>query len=170
MTAETLQDVETQGDAPLSTGELEGQAPEEAKAAPRLRAREASTETPITEGDSGPSLVERIKAFAMRFLQYWDPPEIWSERRPSVSEVWRYANEASWAPAEGPRRTLGRIYAIGVAVPAYATCSIVAWIIERPARHASAWALTVAFALTPPGQWCRSALATVLRWIADLIA
>ena len=105
-----------------------------------------------------------------RFVAYFDPPEIVSERRPSLAELVRYARLAPYASADGPLRTAGIVYAFAVAVPVYAVAYMCAWICERPARLASAVALLVAFSLTPVGGWCRGALAAALTWAAGVLA
>jgi hypothetical protein len=102
-------------------------------------------------------------------VAYFDPPEIVSERRPSLAEVVRYARQAPYAPADGLLRTAGIGYAFAVAVPVYALTHMTAWVCERPARLASAAVLVAAFGLTPAGEWCRAAVAVVLRWLAGLL-
>ncbi|GAA5021754.1 hypothetical protein [Actinopolymorpha pittospori] len=164
MTAEAVPGTTvTSDEAALSSAELESPASTEANAAPRLRAREDTADSPVEEAQAPGPAVGRVR----RFMAFFDPPEIVSERRPSLAEVVAYARRAPYAPDQGPRRTAGLGYAFVVAVPVYAVAYICAWICERPARLVSALMLVAAFCFTPAGLWARTALAEALRWSAQ---
>ncbi|MET9019235.1 hypothetical protein ABZV93_04570 [Actinopolymorpha sp. NPDC004070] len=107
-----------------------------------------------------------MRAWLRRFVAYFDPPEIVAERRPSLSEVVRYARRAPYAPEAGIRRGLGVGYAFVVAVPVYAVAYMAAWVCERPARLGSGLALVAVFAFTPAGHWCGRGLAAAFAWAA----
>ncbi|MEQ4209631.1 hypothetical protein [Actinopolymorpha sp. B9G3] len=161
----TTRETATECETPTSTGESAATSPTDPKASLHARAREGNADSAVTDGETRRGWGDLVR----RFVAYFDPPEIVSERRPSLAEVVRYAREAPYAPTEGALRTAGTGYAFTVAVPVYAVTYMLAWICERPARLASAAALVAAFSFTPAGAWCRSVLAVVLRWLAGLL-
>ena len=98
------------------------------------------------------------------------PPEFWIERAPSLKDVVMYAWHGEWTGERTIGRTLGRTYAVLVSIPAHVIGYVLLWLIARPARHAVAWLLIALIALTPPGGVALGAIATALRWVANLTA
>lgn len=62
------------------------------------------------------------------------PPDIWSDKRPSLRDLWLYGVYGRWTQASGPVRVLGAIYASVVAMPFHTLTYLANWIVERPAR------------------------------------
>jgi hypothetical protein len=62
------------------------------------------------------------------------PPDIWSDRRPSLREIWLYGVYGRWTRAKGPVRIAGAVYATVIALPIHALAYIFCWLAERPAR------------------------------------
>lgn len=62
------------------------------------------------------------------------PPDIWSDKRPSLRDLWLYGVYGQWTQASGPVRVLGAIYASVVAMPFHTLTYLANWIVERPAR------------------------------------
>lgn len=69
------------------------------------------------------------------------PPDIWSDKRPSLRDLWLYGVYGRWTQASGPVRVLGALYASVVAMPITTVLYLAAWIVERPARVAVVTAL-----------------------------
>lgn len=67
-------------------------------------------------------------------------PELWSQSRPPLSEVWAYLREAPWTTTTGVWRMVGIGYS-GVAFALVAFGYVLAWLAERPTRLALATAL-----------------------------
>lgn len=62
------------------------------------------------------------------------PPDIWSDKRPSLQELWWYGVYGRWTQASGPVRVAGALYASVVAMPFHTLTYLANWIVERPAR------------------------------------
>jgi hypothetical protein len=45
------------------------------------------------------------------------PPDIWSQERPSLSQIWAYATHGEWTNPKGGPRRVGQAYAAVVAFP-----------------------------------------------------
>lgn len=137
-------------------GEATAQAPirDRARAPARARVRPAVSRPP----------------FWRRAVAYFQPPELWSERRPSLAEVWSYARHGEWTSATGVWRLLGGLYAVAVAFPAHLLGYGVLFLIERPGRLIALGLVAFLVGLTPPGGLGLDAIATGLRAVADLAA
>jgi hypothetical protein len=96
-------------------------------------------------------------------------PEIWSEQRPSLRNLWMYARYGEYTAADGLVRKAGLVWVITVAWPITARAYLKAWIIERPGRAIFWWVLLWLFRLTPPGQLFFGLYADALRLLADLL-
>jgi len=83
-----------------------------------------------------------------RALTFWTPPEIWSQPRPSLSQLAAYAWRGSWTGEDTTSRTLGRVYAALVSIPLHALAYVVLWLIERPARLAVTGLLSLLVSLS----------------------
>jgi hypothetical protein len=77
------------------------------------------------------------------------PPDIWSDDRPGLERVWAYATRGEWTTPGGVPRLLGRLYALGVAVPVTGVLYALAWLIERPARLIAVLVLLALTGLPP---------------------
>jgi hypothetical protein len=69
------------------------------------------------------------------------PPDIWSDKRPSLRDLWLYGVYGRWTQASGPVRVAGALYASVVAMPITTALYLLAWVVERPARVAVVVAL-----------------------------
>lgn len=98
------------------------------------------------------------------------PPELWTERQPSLKDAYHYAWFGEWTGPNTFGRFLGRCYAAAVSIPALFVGYLLLWVIVRPARLAALVLLTVLVGLTPAGGAVLSALAAALRWAANLTA
>lgn len=98
------------------------------------------------------------------------PPEVWTERAPSLRDVTYYAWYGEWTGTGTAGRVLGKFYASLVAIPAFVVLYLLTWVIARPARGIAVVVLTTLVALTPPGGVALGAVAGVLRWLANLTA
>lgn len=63
------------------------------------------------------------------------PPDIWSEKRPSLRDIWLYARYGRWTDQTGILRVLGQIDAFVLVLPVHAVVYLGLWIWERPARR-----------------------------------
>jgi len=77
------------------------------------------------------------------------PPDIWSHDRPGLAQVWAYATRGEWTTPGGVPRLLGRLYALGVALPVTAVLYALAWLFERPARLIAVLVLLALTGLPP---------------------
>lgn len=84
--------------------------------------------------DPAPSLpVQHLPSFA-QVAELVTPPDIWSDKRPSLRDLWLYGVYGRWTHASGPVRFAGAAYATVIAFPLHAIGYSVLWIFERPAR------------------------------------
>lgn len=84
--------------------------------------------------DPQPGLpVQHLPSFA-QVAELVTPPDIWSDKRPSLRDLWLYGVYGRWTHANGPVRFAGATYATVVAFPLHAIGYSVLWIFERPAR------------------------------------
>jgi hypothetical protein len=60
---------------------------------------------------------------------------LWREAPASIADLAAYAKGASWAGDDSPFLTaVGRLYAIGIGIPASVLLYALAWILQRPMR------------------------------------
>jgi len=83
---------------------------------------------------TAPSLPSVPLPSASQIFDFVVPPDIWSDKRPSLRDLWLYGVYGRWTQASGPVRVLGALYATVVAMPVHAATYLVNWIVERPAR------------------------------------
>lgn len=69
------------------------------------------------------------------------PPDIWSDKRPSLRDLWLYGVYGRWTQASGFVRVAGAVYASVVAMPITTLLYLAAWMVERPGRVAVVAAL-----------------------------
>lgn len=130
------------------------------KARRRARAREGSGESAQSQPGSAPPVdltkpptpvtwSDRIGDVA----GVWSPPDIWSQDRPSLRQVWAYAAHGDWTGPNGTPRRVGQVYALAVAVPVVAVAYTLAWAAERGSRLAALTVLLVLLAQVPPLSW-----------------
>lgn len=110
-----------------------------------------------TRGETDPETIDGLEPLAVddadadpwgRLLAFWTPPEIWSQPRPSLSQVAAYAWKGGWTGEESTSRRLGCIYVALVSIPAHAVGYVVLWLVERPARLAVTAALSLLIVLS----------------------
>lgn len=77
--------------------------------------------------DLGPSLWSR-------FLEYWQPPDIWSDDQPSLRKEWLYAKYGKWTSKTGALRVAGCVDAY-VVIALFAVIDTLKWIVKRPGRR-----------------------------------
>lgn len=82
---------------------------------------------PAIPVETGPSLAQRAADIVV-------PPDIWSERRPSLRDLYLYGVYGRWTQVDGPVRFAGALYATVVAFPFHAVGYLACWIVERPSR------------------------------------
>lgn len=68
------------------------------------------------------------------------PPDVWSEKRPSLRDLWLYSVYGPWTGERTPSRYLGIAYSL-LALSLTAVGYLLLWIVERPARAGVALAL-----------------------------
>lgn len=137
-----------------------GSADPASNARPCTRVRESSGESAQSQGDSAP-IVDLDKAPDLATLSdrlagvgsMFTPPDIWSQDRPSLSKVWAYATRGGWTGDTGLPRRAGQVYALLVALPVIAVCSLIEWSVERGSRMAAVIVLLVLLAQVPPLNW-----------------
>lgn len=83
-------------------------------------------QVPAVPVEAGPSLAERAADFVV-------PPDIWSERRPSLRDLWLYGVYGRWTQVDGPVRFAGAVYAT-VSLAVHAVGYLALWVVERPSR------------------------------------
>lgn len=130
--------------------------PAAANASARARAREASAPDAHSPADgdaqtaqSVAALRDRLGGWARTVAAEFTPPDIVTIDRPSLSKAWAYAARGEWTGPKGLPRRAGQSYA-GFAIAAKAVLYVLDWIIERPARLATAVVLVVVIAQFPP--------------------
>lgn len=129
-------------------------------ARPCTRVREGSGESAQSQPDSAPPVdlnkspnpvtwSDRIGGAAGVF----SPPDIWSQERPSLQQVWAYATRGGWTRPDGVPRRFGQVYAVVVAFPVAAVAYSLAWAAERGSRLVALIVLLVLLAQVPPLSW-----------------
>lgn len=68
-----------------------------------------------------------------RLAAYLTPPDVWSEKRPSLHDLWSYGVRGEWTRVDGLVRFAGACWAT-LALALHAVLYVVGWIFERPAR------------------------------------
>lgn len=86
-----------------------------------------------------------------RWRKEFTPPEIWSEQRPSLRELWLYARYGPWTSESGLFRWLGRAYAWLIALPLHTAGYYLLWVVARPTRLGAAVLLYAVLAYADPG-------------------
>lgn len=82
-----------------------------------------------------PAIVEPKAPLLPRVATYWHPPDIWSEKRPSLRDVWLYVRYGRWTDESGLLRVLGALDSFLVVLPVHALLYTLLWVWERPARR-----------------------------------
>lgn len=90
---------------------------------------------------------------ATRMMAAFTPPDIWSEQRPCLRELWLYARHGTQAGTHGSARGWARAWAVLVTLPLALTAYYLAWLAERPARFVAALLLYTVLAHTGIGGW-----------------
>ena len=94
-----------------------------------------SRATPDPEPPAVPSLpVPHIPSMS-QVADLFVPPDIWSEKRPSLRDIWLYARYGRWTQQTGVLRVLGCLDSMFIVVPFHAVTYLANWIVERPARR-----------------------------------
>lgn len=70
-----------------------------------------------------------------RLVEYWQPPDIWSDDRPSLRRIWLYVRYGRWTQADGFLRVIGALDSFLLVLPMHALLYTLLWIWERPARR-----------------------------------
>jgi hypothetical protein len=83
---------------------------------------------------TAPSLPSVPLPSASQIFDFVVPPDIWSDKRPSLRDLWLYGVYGRWTQASGPVRVLGALYASVIAMPFHAASYLANWVVERPAR------------------------------------
>jgi hypothetical protein len=83
---------------------------------------------------TAPSLPSVPLPSASQIFDFVVPPDIWSDKRPSLRDLWLYGVYGRWTQATGFVRVLGALYASVIAMPVHAATYLGLWIVERPAR------------------------------------
>jgi hypothetical protein len=87
---------------------------------------------------------ERIK-LDIDWRDLLQPPDIWSDDRPSLRKVWLYCRYGDWTRVDGVARIVGAIDALVLILPVFALLYTFLWLWERPARRLiAAAAITLA--------------------------
>lgn len=82
--------------------------------------------------DAAPAVSLPTRAQVADFVT---PPDIWSEKRPSLRDMWLYARYGRWTRADGLLRFLGALDSLVLVLPVHAVAYLGLWIWERPARR-----------------------------------
>ena len=83
-----------------------------------------------------PAVVEQAEPrepLLPRFTAYWQPPDVWSDKRPSLRDLWLHARYGQWTRQTGVLRVAGCVYAF-FSLSAHALLYTLGWLVERPAR------------------------------------
>lgn len=130
------------------------------KARQRASARESTPESAQSQPDSAPSSESTDAPPSVTWSEHLagardvlTPPDIWSQERPSLSQVWAHATHGDWTRKTGLPRRAGQIDALFIAVPLVGLAYLLAWIVERPSRRIAAAVLLVLLAQVPPLSW-----------------
>jgi hypothetical protein len=59
------------------------------------------------------------------------PPDIWSDDRPSLRKIWLYGVYGKWTNIDGVWRILGAVYASVIALPVHCAAYSALWLVER---------------------------------------
>lgn len=93
-----------------------------------------------------PAIVEPRESLLRRLAAYMQPPDIWSDDRPSLRKVWLYVAYGRWTDESGLLRVLGALDSFVLVLPVFSALYTFLWLWERPARRFIA-ATVVALAL-----------------------
>ena len=94
----------------------------------RAGARAGALE-PVPEPTSNRTAVSAVQAAAKR------APQIWTDPRPALVDVWEHARHGQYTGRRGVLRVAGQVYAF-VAVCLTGAGYLALWVIQRPARLA----------------------------------
>lgn len=129
-------------------------------ARPRVRTRENSADTALLQDDSAPGSAPDTNTPIVTVGEVFGgvrdaftPPDIWSQERPSLSQIWAYATHGEWTNPKGGPRRVGQAYAAVVAFPVAGLAYLLAWVAERPSRLLATVVLLVLLAQVPPLSW-----------------
>jgi hypothetical protein len=122
--------------------------------------RESSAETALLQDESAPESKADANTPIVTVGEVFGgvreaitPPDIWSQERPSLSQMWAYAAHGEWTNPKGAPRRVGQAYAAVVAFPVAGLAYLLAWVAERPSRLLAAIVLLVLLAQVPPLSW-----------------
>jgi hypothetical protein len=125
-----------------------------------VRTRESSAETALLQEESAPGSeadadtpIVTVGEVLGGIREAFTPPDIWSQERPSLSQIWAYAARGEWTNKTGLPRRGGQVYAVAVAFPVVGFAYLVAWTAERFARLVAAAVLLALLAQVPPLSW-----------------
>lgn len=65
------------------------------------------------------------------------PPDIWSDDRPSLRKIWLYGVYGKWTNVDGVWRVLGAVWA-SIALAVHAAAYTALWLVERFSRFVAA--------------------------------
>lgn len=132
--------VESRGDSALRTVHPPGEVASARIADARASAHE----------DGARSRLERAGARGRGLARCFAPPDIWAQRRPSLSEVVAYPRRGAWTSDEAKGlRLLALAYVCAIGVPVAAIAYIAAWVAERPSRAIATAVLAAVAAQIP---------------------
>ena len=133
-TPDTQRDPETGNGSGTGNARPASHASANAHAGPRTRTQGATPAKVPDEPARTATLGERLTDLAKWLVEVFEPPEIWSDDRPSLAKVAARAKRGEWTKADGAVRTAGVAYYRFVYVPTAATCRYVDWLVEHPSR------------------------------------
>lgn len=134
---------------------------------PELDATEPSDEADGEQPEST-SWQDWLLDIADRAREFATPPDVWSEDRPSLGKVYRYARYSEQLPPTGPARVATIAYS-GIAVSVHAVAYTVAWLFERTSRAGIFAGLLTLAAVFPPTRMVLTVLATPVYYLIELI-
>lgn len=91
-------------------------------------------ESTVPAERTSPALPSVSLPSASQVFDFVVPPDIWSDKRPSLRDLWLYGVYGRWTRVDGVVRVLGALYASVIAMPIHAAVYLGLWIVERPAR------------------------------------
>lgn len=100
--------------------------------------------------------------------EFVTPPDVWTQDRPSLGKVYRYARYSEQLPPTGPARVAAIAYS-GVAVSVHALAYTAAWLFERPSRAAIFAGLVTLAAVFSPTRMVLTVLLTPAYYLIELI-
>jgi hypothetical protein len=95
----------------------------------------AREEAPDATPNATPEVADRDRLAELGEL--FRPPELWSEPRPSLQQIWNYARHGAWTADEPGRVTAARVAGVAygvVVIAVHAVTYSLNWVVERPGR------------------------------------